>query len=264
MGFTSFDTARASEWYSEDQVAMSITSSSIPREELFVTTKIHPRELGYNETLRAGRESAARFLGYVDVLLLHYPRCWKGLCGEGDFYEEGAWKESWRAIEDLRLEGTVRVGGGVSNFGPRDLQELGEIARNGGGEVVVIQDWVDPFHQSLPQQAFCSSIPSCTFMAYSSLGGQHLHRPPYKNIVLRSRTLRHIAKSHGVTIPTVVLSWQLQKEMAVVPRSTNPRHLRENISLLSSSAITLTAEEITAIEALEGREMDTNETGEEL
>jgi diketogulonate reductase-like aldo/keto reductase len=252
MGFTSFDTARASEWYSEDQVAMSITSSSIPREELFVTTKIHPRELGYNETLRAGRESAARFLGYVDVLLLHYPRCWKGLCGEGDFYEEGAWKESWRAIEDLRLEGTVRVGGGVSNFGPRyvqwsatiptiwihtsytntlahrhrDLQELGEIARNGGGEVVVIQDWVDPFHQSLPQQAFCSSIPSCTFMAYSSLGGQHLHRPPYKNIVLRSRTLRHIAKSHGVTIPTVVLSWQLQKEMAVVPRSTNPRHLR--------------------------------------
>ena len=122
MGFTSFDTARASEWYSEDQVAMSITSSSIPREELFVTTKIHPRELGYNETLRAGRESAARFLGYVDVLLLHYPRCWKGLCGEGDFYEEGAWKESWRAIEDLRLEGTVRVGGGVSNFGPRYVQ----------------------------------------------------------------------------------------------------------------------------------------------
>lgn len=120
IGFTSFDTARATEWYSEDQLALSIAASSIPRSELFITTKIHPRDLGYNETMRAGRESAAKFIGgYVDVLLLHYPRCWEGLCGVGDYYKKGAWKESWRAIEDLRKEGKVRVGGGVSNYGPR-------------------------------------------------------------------------------------------------------------------------------------------------
>ena len=94
--------------------------------------------------------------------------------------------------------------------GHRDLQELGEISRNGGGDVVVVQDWCDPFHQSLPQQAFCSSQPSCTFQAYSSLGGQHLYQKPQENVVMRSKTLMEIAKSHGASIPTIVLSWQLQ------------------------------------------------------
>ena len=211
MGFKSFDTAMATEWYDEDAVSRAV--ADVPRDEVFITSKVHPRDLGFSATKAAGARSAAKFGGYVDVLLLHYSHCWGDLCDDGasdGASDAHAWRESWRAIEELREEGKVLVGAGVSNFHPLELRELGKLARDGGGEVRVVQDWCDPFHQAKEQRAFCASLLNCTFQAYSSLGGQWLHQPPYRNVVMESAVLHRIAENHGVNIPTLVLSWQLQ------------------------------------------------------
>ena len=147
-GFSSFDTAMAEEWYDEDAVALAL-AERVPRAEVFVTSKVHPRDLGYSLTRAAGERSAAKFGGYVDVLLLHYSHCWGDLCAHSG-NRGGTWRESWRAVEDLRVEGKVRYAG-VSNFSPAELLELAKLAGDGGGEIRVVQDWCDPFHQAKEQ-----------------------------------------------------------------------------------------------------------------
>ena len=120
-GYTLFDTAQAKEWYLESELGDAIAESRVNRSSLFITTKIHPRDLGEARTLAAlPRSLRALRTSYVDALLLHYPRCFGDLCAERP---EGTWRESWRALEALHAQGSARAIG-VSNFGEAELTEL--------------------------------------------------------------------------------------------------------------------------------------------
>ncbi len=120
-GYTLFDTAQAKEWYLESELGDAIAESRVNRSSLFITTKIHPRDLGEARTLAAlPRSLRALRTSYVDALLLHYPRCFGDLCAER---AEGTWRESWRALEALHAQGFARAIG-VSNFGEAELTEL--------------------------------------------------------------------------------------------------------------------------------------------
>lgn len=91
-----------------------------------------------------------------------------------------------------------------------------------------------------------------TCFALRSLGGQWLHRPPYRNVVMDSAVLHRIAENHGVSIPTLVMSWQLQLGMAVVPRSKAKAHTRENSRLRFGSSVSLSSSEMREIDMLDG------------
>jgi len=83
-GFRSFDTAMAREWYDERAVAKALNGSRVPRSALFITTKVHPRDLGFDATKKAVAESLAMFgTDYIDLVLLHYPRCFPGCACAG-------------------------------------------------------------------------------------------------------------------------------------------------------------------------------------
>lgn len=77
----------------------ALLNSSLAREDVFLTTKLHPRNLGYQATLNAFEASLAAFkTDFMDLVLLHYPECWPALCPEGT---QGTWQESWQALEEL-------------------------------------------------------------------------------------------------------------------------------------------------------------------
>ena len=83
----------------------ALAISGVARDRVFITTKIHPRHLGYQQTLDAIQSSLTAFdTSYMDLVLLHYPECWGTLC---DSRPEGTWHESWRALEALVAESKV-------------------------------------------------------------------------------------------------------------------------------------------------------------
>ena len=121
-GYRLFDTAQATEWYLEDELGAALAEAPhVNRSELFLTSKLHPRDLGEQPTLDAFPRSLARLrTTYLDAFLLHYPACFGSLCATPP---AGTWRESWRALEALYDQGRIRALG-VSNFAPSQLREL--------------------------------------------------------------------------------------------------------------------------------------------
>ena len=152
-GFRAFDTAQATEWYREADVGAALAASGVARERFFVTTKMHPRDHGYQTTRRRVAESAAALGGRVELFLLHYAECWPGLCGAAH-RPAGTWRDSWRALEDALADGDVQAIG-VSNFRPEQLRELVEGAAT-RVKPHVVQSWMDPLHQDAPLRALCA------------------------------------------------------------------------------------------------------------
>mmetsp|Transcript_66817 Transcript_66817/g.150927 ORF Transcript_66817/g.150927 Transcript_66817/m.150927 type:complete len:338 (+) Transcript_66817:24-1037(+) len=193
-GFRAFDTARAQEWYDEAALAKALNDSGVPRSQLFVTTKIHPRDFGYEETRAAVLSSLERFKGTIDLVLLHYPRCFPGVCTVAERLRVeqrgGGWRPSWRALTDLHafMPAFVRAVG-VANFMPNEAELLRPRPH-------VVQSWIDPFRQDRQMLTWCSSR-SVALVGYSTLGGQWEHQdldgqsqddePPRGNPVFQRR-----------------------------------------------------------------------------
>lgn len=143
-GFILFDTAQAHEWYLEEEVGEAIEMAGANRSNLFLTSKLHPRDHGERSTLAAVPNSLRRLkTTYLDAFLLHYPQCFGNLCST---QPEGTWRDSWRALEKLYDDGTLRAIG-VSNFAPSQLEELLKFARV---KPHLVQSWMDPLHQERP------------------------------------------------------------------------------------------------------------------
>ena len=240
-GYKLLDTAQAREWYDEDEVARAFLASGVGREGIWITTKLHPRDLGYDSTLEAVKRSMERFhTGYIDLFLLHYPRCWESLCGK-EHMPKGTWRESWRALEAAYAAGHVRAIG-VSNFSPDELRELAAFAKEGPH---VVQSWADPLHQGRQVRAAAKSI-GAAYTAYSSLGTQWNERP---NPVLAHPVLMRIGAEHNVTSAEVALAWALARGMAVIPRSASASHQRAS---LRAAGLELSDDEVAAIDELDG------------
>jgi len=211
------------------------------RSKLFLTSKLHPRDLGESATLAAFPRSLERLhTTYLDSFMLHYPRCFGDLC-HGKVEADGDWRGSWRALEALYERGVVRAIG-VCNFGADELRELLVFARV---RPHLVQSWMDPLQQARPLRAVCDEA-DITFQAYSSLGTQH--RTPV-NPVLRHPTIARIAAAVGHSTAQVALRWALQRGAAVIPRSTRRAHMQANLALWDFE---LSPEQMAEIDRLDG------------
>lgn len=220
-GYRSLDTAAA--YGNEEAVGRAIKSSGIPREELFVTTKLWVSDAGED---RAGRafETSLRKLGldHLDLYLIHQPY--------GDVYG------SWRAMERLHHEGLVRAIG-VSNFHPDRLVDL--IDHN---EITPAVNQVEthPFHQRTADQELMRR----RRVQIESWG-------PFaegRNNLFTHPVLVGIATAHGKSVAQVVLRWLIQREVVVIPKSVRAERMAENIDVFDFA---LTDEQMAAVAALD-------------
>ncbi|MDX2022924.1 MAG: aldo/keto reductase [Deltaproteobacteria bacterium] len=202
-GYRHIDTAAA--YGNEADVGAAIRDSGIPRDEIFVTTKLWNADQGYEPALRAFDASAKRLgLDYVDLYLVHWPVPGKRL-------------DSWRALEQIAKDGRTRAIG-VSNFLTDHLQELLKVAEL---PPAVNQIELHPFLQRRDTVAFCHSH-NILIEAYSPL--THAIR-------LTDPAIISIAQDVRRTPAQVLLRWSLQQGNVVLPKSTNPKRIAENIAL---------------------------------
>ncbi|REK64002.1 MAG: aldo/keto reductase [Cohnella sp.] len=217
-GYRSIDTA--SFYKNEAEVGQAIRSCGVPREELFITTKIWNEDQGYDKTLAAFEESRKRLgLEVVDLLLIHWP-------GKDKYID------TWRAFEKLYREGFVRAIG-VSNFQIHHLNKLIEAS-----EIVPAVNQVE-FHPLLTQKEL---------LAYTKEKGIQLEAwSPLMQGNLDQPVLKEIAAKYGKTPAQVVLRWDLQHGVVTIPKSITPSRIAENADIFDFE---LTAEDMDRIDSL--------------
>jgi 2,5-diketo-D-gluconate reductase A len=223
VGYRSVDTATI--YRNESEVGRAMAASGIPREELFVTTKVWEADQGFESTLRAFDESRERLgLDVIDLYLIHWPAPAK------DRYVE-----TWRAMEQLLAEGDARAIG-VSNFQPDQLDRL---ARETGTVPAVNQV---ELHPRLPQRELRAyhGAHGIATEAYSPLD--------QASSVLREPAVAELAERYGRTPAQIVLRWSIELGNVVIPRSSNRERLEENLRLFDFE---LDSGDVDAISALE-------------
>ena len=231
-GYQHVDTAAA--YSNERQVGEAIRNSGLERPEVFVETKIWISDYGYDKTLH-GFEKSARKLGVdqIDLLILH-----QALPSE---FEKTL--EAYRALETLLADGKVRAIG-VSNFMVNHLSRLLDCAT-----VVpaVNQIEVHPYFAQRKVQDFGAEHGILT-QAWSPIGGITFYRDGSHGSTLADPVIGDIATTHGKTPAQVMLRWGLQHGRSVIPKSTKPNRIAENINVFDFE---LSADEITAIDGLD-------------
>ncbi|GAA0667263.1 aldo/keto reductase [Streptomyces malaysiensis subsp. malaysiensis] len=221
-GYRSIDTAAI--YGNEAGVGRALATSGVPREELFLTTKLWNADQGYDSTLAAFDTSLVKLgTDYVDLYLIHWPTP-----------ARDRYLDTWRALEKLLADGRTRAIG-VSNFQPAHLERLLD---HSGVVPVVNQVELHPYLQQRELRAFHAQHDIAT-EAWSPLA---------QGALLQDPALDAIARRHGRTPAQVVLRWHLQLGNVVIPKSVTPARIRENIDVFD---FTLTAEDIEAINALD-------------
>lgn len=220
VGYRAIDTAALYE--NEEGVGKAIKESGIPREEIFVTTKVWNTDHGYEKTLKAFDKSISKLgLDYVDLYLIHWP-------GKDTFID------TWRALEKLYRDGRVRAIG-VSNFKSHHLQTLMEHSEE---KPVINQVELHPYFQQKELREFCKQH-DIVVEAWSPLGrGQVLDDP----------VLAEIGKKYEKTPAQVTLRWHLQNDIVIIPKSVTPSRIKENADIFDFE---LTAEDMEQIDQLD-------------
>lgn len=220
LGYRAVDTA--SMYRNESGVGRALHASGLPREEVFLTTKVWNSEQGYDSTLRAFEASLKRLgVDYVDLYLIHWP-------------VPGRYKETWRALERLYREGRARAIG-VSNFQIHHLEDL-----LAGAEVAPMVNQVE-CHPRLQQRElldFCRAH-AIQLEAWAPLMRGRLSDEP---------TLRRIAAARGKTPAQVMLRWNLQRGVVVIPKSVRRERIEENAGIFDFE---LSEQEMEALASLE-------------
>jgi 2,5-diketo-D-gluconate reductase A len=220
-GYRLIDTAAS--YGNEAAVGSAIIASGIPREQLFITTKLWLHDSGYTQTLQAFERSMARLqLDYLDLYLIHQPY--------GDVHG------SWRAMEQLYRAGRIRAIG-VSNFHPDRVMDL------------IMRNKIVPAVNQLETHPFCQQATSATFL--QQLGIQLESWGPFaegRNKLFGNALLQDIANRHGRTVAQVVLRWLLQRGVVAIPKSVRPERMAENFAITDFA---LTADDMASIAALD-------------
>jgi diketogulonate reductase-like aldo/keto reductase len=205
-GYRSIDTAAIYE--NERGTGRGLAASGVPRDELFVTTKLWNADQGHDSTLRAFDKSLERLgLDHVDLYLIHWP-----------VPDHDKYVETWKAFEKIHAEGRAKAVG-VSNFNPAHLQRLLEET---GTVPAVNQIELHPHLQQGGPRAFHAEHGIAT-EAWSPLGqGKEL---------LEEAALRSLAEKYGRSPAQIVLRWHLQTGNVVIPKSVTPSRIRENIDV---------------------------------
>lgn len=221
-GYRSIDTAAI--YGNERGVGAGMRASGIPRQEIFLTTKLWNARQGYDETLTAFDRSLERLnVEYVDLYLIHWP-----------LPSIDRYVATWKAFIRLREEGRAKSIG-VSNFQPAHIQRL--IDETGVTPALNQVELHPLFHQRAVREF--DRRHNIATESWSPLGQGRL---------AGNEVLQSIAAAHGRTLAQVILRWHLQNDLIVIPKSIAPARLRENISIFDFA---LTAQEMQQIEALD-------------
>ncbi|GGA84778.1 aldo/keto reductase [Ornithinibacillus halotolerans] len=206
VGYRSIDTAMTYE--NEEGVGRGIAASGVPREELFITTKLWNSDQGYESTLKAFETSLEKLgLDYVDLYLIHWP-----------MPKEDKYVESYKALEKLYHDGKVKAIG-VCNFHIEHLQRLLDEC-----EVVPVLNQVEchPYLQQAELKAFCREHDIYVEAWSPLMNGKD---------VLNDTVIQEIANAHGKTPAQVILRWHLQYDNIVIPKSVTPSRIEENFDV---------------------------------
>lgn len=225
LGYRHLDTA---EFYgNEAGVGRALAASGLPRDDVYVTTKVWNDQRGFDSTLRSFDRSLAKLgVEQVDLYLIHWP------APKQDLYVE-----TYRALERIREEGRARSIG-VSNFQVHHLERL-------LGETDVVpalnQIEVQPWLQQHELRAFGDARGIAT-EAWSPLA---------RGRILEEPLLVSLAAAHGISVAQLVIRWHLQSGLIVIPKSVTPSRLAENLDVFGFE---LTADEMAAIAGLDAGE----------
>jgi 2,5-diketo-D-gluconate reductase A len=228
VGYRHIDTAAAYE--NEAGVGRAVRESGLPREEVFLTTKLWNGDHGYDAALRAFDQSLERLgTDYVDLYLIHWP------VPEQDLYIE-----SWRALEKIASDGRARAVG-VSNFTAETLERL---VKESAKVPAINQIELHPY---FPQPAMRQLNEKLGIVTedWSPLGqgGELLAEP----------VLARIGEAHGKTPAQVVLRWHLQLGDVVIPKSATPARIKENFEVFDFELTAAEMDEITGLRRDDGR-----------
>ncbi|SHN22485.1 aldo/keto reductase [Actinacidiphila paucisporea] len=210
IGYRNIDTAQA--YGNERGVGEGVRTSGVPREELFVSTKLAAEIKDYDQAVAAIDGSLEKLgLDYVDLMLIHSPQPWDDFRG-GD-YAQGN-RAAWRALEEAHKAGKIRAIG-VSNFQQHDLENIFQ-----GASVVphVNQLLVHAGNTPAELLAYCESK-QILVEAYS---------PIAHGAILKNAEVQAMAEKYGVSVPQLCIRYTLQLGTVSLPKTANPEHMRSN------------------------------------
>ena len=220
-GYRSIDTAQS--YFNEEEVGNTLQKSGVPREEIFLTSKVWIEHYGYEECKKSVLESMRKLkTDYIDLMLLHQPF--------GDYY--GA----WRALEDLYEEGKLRAIG-ISNFYPDRMIDIASFSKI---KPMVNQIEIHPHNQQKAAKEWNEKY-GVQLEAWAPFGEG-------RGGIFDLPELKAIAESHKKTVAQVIIRWHLQRGIVVIPKSTHIERMEENFDVFD---FTITDEEMAKIAALD-------------
>ncbi|KAK2768416.1 hypothetical protein FQN54_000271 [Arachnomyces sp. PD_36] len=206
VGYRHVDSAKA--YHNEAPCGQAIRNSGLKRSEIFFTTKVPPKEMGYDKAKAAIEASLENSqIDYIDLLLIHAP-----------FGGKGARQGSWRAVVEAQRAGKVRSIG-ISNYGVHHLEELEEYMKSGIGGTIDVGQY--ELHPWLPRRDIVDWLQKrgVVMEAYSPIvRGQRSEDP----------TLLKLGEKYGKTPAQILLRWSLQKGFVPLPKSTQDHRIEEN------------------------------------
>lgn len=193
-------------YHNEASVGEGIRQSGVPREEIFVETKLYPNQ--YADAANAIDEALEKLdIDYIDLMLLHHP-------GTNDV-------EAYKAMEQAVADGKIRSIG-LSNW---YIEELEEFLPQISIIPALIQNEIHPYYQEIDVVPYIQSL-GIVMQGWYPLGGRG-----YTAELLGNEIIKKIAENHGVSSAQVILRWNLQRNVVVIPGSSNPDHIKENLDL---------------------------------
>lgn len=210
-------------YHNEESVGKAIRNSNVPREEIFVITKLYPSQ--FNDAEAAIEEALAKLdIGYIDLMLLHHP-------GESDV-------EAYQAMEKAVAEGKIRSIG-LSNW---YVEELEGFLPQVNIKPALVQNEIHPYYQENAVIPYIQSL-GIVVQGWYPLGGRG-----HTAELLNDPIITEIAAAHGKSSAQVILRWNLQKGVVVIPGSSNPAHIQENTELYDFELTDLEMERIQSLD----------------
>lgn len=214
LGYRHIDTAFA--YGNEQGVGEAIRNSGIPRDEIFITTKLEAEANTY-EGAKNGIEKALDKLGldYIDMMLIHSPEPWKDFHGDNRYFENN--REVWKALEEAYKYGKVKAIG-VSNFLKEDLENILESC-----EIKPMVNQILTHISNTPLELidFCKSN-NILVEAYS---------PIAHGEAMNNKDIIDMANKYGVTVPQLCIRYTLELELVSLPKTSNKEHLKDNTNV---------------------------------
>lgn len=212
LGYRHIDTAQA--YGNEQGVGKGIRSCDVPREQIFVTSKVAAEYKTYEEAAASIDRSLVNMgFDYIDMMIIHSPQPWDKVNQSEDRYVEGN-RAAWRALEDAYKAGKLRAIG-VSNFLQEDIEKLWDTAEI---KPMVNQVLCHISNSPLELIDYCQKK-GMVMEAYS---------PVAHGEALKNKAIADMAEKYGVTIPQLCIRFDIQLGMIVLPKTANPEHMKVN------------------------------------